>query len=186
MRLLALAIIVLAVVIAGAAGASADTGLPPPDSPLPVIAAQYLKEISELKAHGISVRCVTFPHEGVPGFTVFGAARLRGHVLYLSLRYVCRPLAVAYRSAPIFTGHSQPTLPFSSVDAVETVAHEWFHTRGVESEERAECHAVQYTWKWLRRSDLRPTYLAAARRHLLDNSRRPPQYKVPANCLGPT
>lgn len=179
------AILVVCVFTAGIASA-ATVPLPPPDSPLPVIAAQYLHEISESKARGIGVRCVIFLDESAKGFVFFGAARLRGHVLYLSLLYVCLPLAVAYRRSPIFTGHPEHTLPFSSVDAVETVAHEWFHTRGVASEERTECHAVQYTWKWLRRSDLSRAYLAAARRHLLDNSRRPPQYKIPASCLGPT
>ncbi len=184
MKVLTVAFVVCAL---GATVASAGTSpLPPADSPLTVIAAQFLREISESKANGVSIRCVTFPDESAKGFIYLGAARLRGHVLYLSLRYVCRPLAVAFRSAPFFTGQPQPTVPFSSLDAVETVAHEWFHTRGVASEQITECHAVQYTWKWLRRSNRSRSYLAAARRHLVDNSRRPPEYKIPANCLGPT
>jgi hypothetical protein len=117
------------------------------------------------------------------GFVIYGAAIVKGNTMLLSNRYVCQPLAYAYRQAPIFTGHSRTALPFNSIDAVETVAHEWFHTRGVVSEEQTECHAVQYTWKWLRRGAFPASFLAAARRHLLDNSRRPPGYKIPAGCL---
>jgi hypothetical protein len=148
-----------------------------------VIAAQYLLEISELKTKPMAVACVTFPDERSKGFIIYGAAIVKGNLMLLSSRYVCQPLAYAYRNAPIFTGHARSTLPFSSIEAVETVAHEWFHTRGVANEEQAECHAVQYTWKWLRRSNLSASFLASARRHLLDNSRRPTDYKVPAGCL---
>jgi hypothetical protein len=181
-RLLSAGIAALALAGAGLAA----NGLPPAAAPLPVIAKQYLKEIAESKARPISVRCITFPGEVDPGFIILGAARLNGNVLYLSTRYVCEPLAVAWRNAPIFTGHAQPSIPLASVDAVETVAHEWFHTRGVSSEERTECHAVQYTWKWLRRGAYSATFLRAARCHLLDNRRRPLAYKIPPNCLGPT
>jgi hypothetical protein len=164
-------------------GRAATIPVPPADAPPVVIATQFLIEISESKTKPMAVGCVTFPDEGSKGFVIYGAAIVRGNVMLLSTRYVCQPLAYAWRHSPIFTGQSQPTLPFSSIDAVETVAHEWFHTRGVASEKQAECHAVQYTWKWLRRSSRSASFLAAARRHLLDNSRRPPGYKIPSGCL---
>ena len=177
-------VVVLAVALVGAGVASSAILIPPANAPLPVIAKQYLNEIAGLKARPIVVRCVTFPGESIPaaGFVTLGAAHILGNTIYLSTRYVCKPLAVAWRNAPIFTGRARPSIPLASVDAVETVAHEWFNTRGV----RTECHAVQYTWKWLRRGDYPPSFLRAARRHLMDNGRRPPGYKIPANCLGPT
>jgi hypothetical protein len=166
--------------------AIADNGLPARTAPLPVIAKLYLKEIAESKARPISVHCVNFPPWLYPGYKVLGLAFIRGNALYLSTKYVCEPLAAAYRNAPIFTCHAQASMPLAAVDAVETVAHEWFHTRGVSNEERTECHAVQYTWKWLRRGDLSSAFLLRAKRYLLDNRLRPPAYKIPPNCLGPT
>lgn len=180
-RLLVWLVVCSALVAAGALGATSP--VPAADAPPVVIAAQFLIEISESKTKPMAVACVTFPDEGSKGFVIYGAAIVRGNVMLLSTRYVCQPLAYAWRHSPIFTGQPELTLPFSSIDAVETVAHEWFHTRGVASEEQTECHAVQYTWKWLRRANLSASFLAVARRHLLDNSRRPPGYKIPSGCL---
>jgi hypothetical protein len=171
--------------LGSARGLGATSSVPPADAPPVVIAAQYLIAISESKTKPMAVACVTFPAEGSKGFVVDGAAIVKGNVMLLSTRYVCQPLAYAWRHAPIFTGHQESTLPFSSVDAVETIAHEWFHTRGVASEGTAECHAVQYTWKWLRRSNLSPDFVAIARQHLLNNSRRPPGYKIPSKLPAP-
>jgi hypothetical protein len=147
------------------------------------IAAQYLLEISESKSKPIAVACVTIPDKLTPGYIFLGGAVLKGNVMLLSTKYVCQPLAFAFRRSPIFTGHAQPTLPFSSLDAVEIVANEWFYTQGVADVRRSICHAVEYTWKWLRRSDLSPAFMAAARRHLLDNGLRPEGYAVAPGCL---
>jgi hypothetical protein len=153
------------------------------DSSPSAIAAQYLLEISESKSKPILVACATIPDKLTPGYVFLGGAVLKGNVMLLSTKYVCQPLAYAYRRSPIFTGHSQPTLPFSSVDAVEIVANEWFNTQGVADIRRSICHAVEYTWKWLRRSDLSPAFMVAARRHLLDNGLRPEGYAVAPGCL---
>jgi hypothetical protein len=165
----------------GAVGASGPV-LSADSSPA-AIAAQYLLEISESKSKPIVVACATIPDKLTPGYVFLGGAVLKGNVMLLSTKYVCQPLAYAFRHAPIFTGHAQPTLPFSSVDAVEIVANEWFNTQGVANVKNSICHAVEYTWKWLRRSDLSPSFLAAARRHLLDNGLRPEGYAVAPGCL---
>jgi hypothetical protein len=179
-----LAPIVLAFALVGAGAADADS-LPPPNSPLPVIAMQFLREVGELKLRpNLTVRCVNFSTLGDPGSIIRGAALLRGNVLYLSTRYVCTPLAGVWRTSPIFTGSDRSSISLAGVDAIETVAHEWFHTQGIANEERTECHAVRYTWKWLQRSDLAPMFLSQLKRHLIDNSRRPPGHKIPATCLG--
>lgn len=163
-----------------------DTGIPPANAPLPVIAKEFLKEIAESKARPIAVKCVTFPSEAAHGVLVLGRTSLRGNVMSLSKRWVCEPLATLWRSSPTFTGNMHPTVSLLSVLALDALAHEWFHTRGVSVEERTECHAVQYTWKYLRRSLYSPTQLGRARRFLLSDSWRPAAYKIPSNCLGPT
>ena len=187
-----LILVVVSVAVTGVLGArpSSATGALAASSPvLPAnsspsaIAAQYLLEISESKSKPIIVACATIPDKLTPGFVFLGGAVLKGNVMLLSTKYVCQPLAYAYRQSPIFTGHAQPTLPFGSVDAVEIVANEWFNTQGVANVRRSICHAVEYTWKWLRRSDLSPAFMAAARRHLLDNGLRPEGYAVAPGCL---
>jgi hypothetical protein len=166
------------------AAAAPSPGIPPADASPVEIAGQYLLEISELKTKPMLVACVTIQHTGPQGFVFLGGAIVKGNVMLLSARFVCQPLAYAWRQSPIFTGHSQQTLPFSSIDAVEIVAQEWLHTQGVVSTQRSICRAVQYTWKWLRRSDFSRSFLAIARRHLLDNGLRPAGYSVSTSCLG--
>ena len=175
---------VFAVRPSSAAGAFVSTSpvLSANSSPVQ-IAAQYLLEISESKSKPIIVACATIPDRLTPGIVFLGGAVLKGNVMLLSTKYVCQPLAYAWRHSPIFIGHSEPTLPLSSVDAVEIVANEWFATQGVANLKNSICHAVEYTWKWLRRSDLSPAFLTAARRHLLDNGLRPNGYAVAPGCL---
>ena len=96
---------------------------------------------------------------------------------------MCQPLQFIWRNAPIFTGQSESTLPFGAVDAVEIVANEWFVTQGLTEGQRALCKAVQYTWKWLRRSDLSSSFLVAARAHLLDQTLLPSGYVITPGCL---
>lgn len=165
--------------------AAPPPGIPPANAPPVEIAGQFLLEISELKTKPMLVACVTIHHMGPQNFVFLGGAIVKGNVMLLSTHYVCQPLAYAWRHSPIFTGRSQPSLPLSSIDAVEIVAQEWFHTQGLVSPPRSTCRAVEYTWKWLRRSDLSPSFLALARRHLLNNSLRPPGYTVSASCLDP-
>ncbi len=176
MRACAFAAIVL---LAFAPGALAGgLPVPPPNAQPAEVAGQYLGEISELKSKPMLVVCVSVPRNVPFGITFLGGAVVKGNVMILSLSSVCRPLQLAWRDSPIFTGHAQPTLPYSSVDAVEIVANEWFATRGVTSGPRALCKAVQYTWKWLRRSDLSPSFVAAARAHLLDQALLPSGYVI--------
>jgi hypothetical protein len=182
-----LVLVAVAVAATSVFGARPSSAAEPPVLPAnssPVqIAAQYLLEISESKSKPIVVACATIPDKLTPGYVFLGGAVLKGNVMLLSTKYVCQPLAAAYRLSPIFTGHAEPTLPLSSVDAVEIVANEWFNTQGVANIRRSICHAVEYTWKWLRRSDLSPAFMAVARRHLLDNGLRPEGYAVAPGCL---
>lgn len=171
------------VIIAPDATAATPASLPPANAPPVEIAAQFLGQISESKSKPMVVACVSIPDDLTPGIVFVGAAIVRGNVMLLSSRYVCQPLADIWRSAPVFTGHAQLTIPFSAVDAIEIIENEWFHTQGVVSGANSMCRAVEYTWKWLRRSDLSPAFLAAAQQHLLDNGLRPAGYAIPADCL---
>jgi len=75
-------------------------------------------------------------------------------------------------------------LSFISLDTIERLAHEWFDTRGVANEEQTERNAVKYTRKWVPRSArLTPAGRVAARRHLLDNRNRSPEYRIPLGCI---
>jgi hypothetical protein len=171
-------------VFAAAPGAlAAPPPVPPANAPPAEVAAQYLESISESKSKLMLVACIEIPRNVAPGITFMGGAIVKGNVMVLSLSAVCQPLQFAWRNAPIFTGHAESTLPFSSVDAVEIVANEWFVTQGVASAQRALCKAVQYTWKWLRRSDLSPSFVAEARSHLLDQALLPSGYVITPTCL---
>lgn len=174
--------VVTALALAGMA-AAAPPSVPPANAQPAEIASDYLGQISELKSKTMVVVCVGIPRNVPPGITFMGAAIVKGNVMVLSLSAVCQPLQAAWRNSPIFTGHAEPTLPLSSVDAVEIVANEWFVTQGVSNGQRALCKAVQYTWKWLRRSDMSRSFLAAARAHLLDQALLPSGYVITPGCL---
>jgi len=139
-------------------------------------ARQLLLELSESMETRVVVRCVTQKALGDDGEgQAFGSTWVGGSVISLSTRYVCAPLA---RMSP-----SSPTIRDTELDAVVTVAHEWFHTRGVADERVTECYAVRLTWEWIQRvSSYTPRARAAAKRHLLDNSLRPPAYKLASSC----
>jgi hypothetical protein len=157
--------------------------VPPANAQPAEVAAEYLGQISELKSKTMVVACVTVPRNVAPGVTFMGGAIVKGNVMVLSRSAVCQPLQVAWRNSPIFTGHAESSLPFSSVDAVEIVANEWFVAQGVANGQYALCKAVQYTWKWLRRSNVSPSFLAAARKHLLDQALLPSGYVITPGCL---
>jgi len=139
-------------------------------------ARQLLLELSESTDTRVVVRCVTQSALGDDGAgQAFGSTWVGGSVILLSARYVCAPLA---RMRP-----SSPAISDTELDAVVTVAHEWFHTRGVDDERVTECYAVRLTWEWIRRaSSYTPRAREAAKRHLLDNSLRPPAYKLASSC----
>jgi hypothetical protein len=162
---------------------AASPPIPPANAQPAEVAAQFLGSISESKSKSMLVACIEIPRNVAPGITFMGGAIVKGNVMLLSLGAVCQPLQFAWRNAPIFTGHAELTLPFSSVDAVEIVANEWFVTQGVASAPRALCKAVQYTWKWLRRADLSPSFVAEARSHLLDQTLLPSGYVITPACL---
>jgi hypothetical protein len=174
--------VVAGLAFAGVAGA-APPAVPPANAQPAAIAGDYLGQISELKSKTMVVACVGIPRNVAPGITFMGGAIVKGNIMVLSLSAVCQPLQAAWRNSPIFTGHAEPTLPFSSVDAVEIVANEWFVTQGVANGQRALCKAVQYTWKWLRRSDLSRSFLAATRARLLDQALLPSGYLITPGCL---
>jgi hypothetical protein len=174
---------VTALVLAHGAGAAAPPSIPPANAQPAEVASQFLGQISELKVKPMLVACVAIPRNVSPGITFMGGAIVKGNVMVLDLSAVCQPLQFIWRNAPIFTGHPEPTLPFGSVDAIEIVANQWFVTQGVVSGPRALCKAVQYTWKWLRRSDLSASFLQAARVHLLDQALLPSGYVITSGCL---
>lgn len=137
---------------------------------------QLLWELSESKNRRVSGRCV--PQRLLGGgkdWRTLGMARVGGNIFYVSSRYVCTPLA------QVMSDRFNPRLTRAQVDAIVTVAHEWFHTRGVSREHVAECHAVRWAWKWLKRSGPY-TNLEQMRRFLLDNSYRPVGYKLAPTC----
>ena len=139
-------------------------------------ASQLLLGLSGFMEEGVVVRCATQRAlGGSDQMPVLGTTRVRGSVVYLSTRHVCAPLA--------WLKPSSPTISAAELDAVVTVAHELFHTRGVEDERLTECSAVRLTWKWVQRiSSYTTGARAAAKRHLLDNSLRPPGYKLAPSC----
>lgn len=157
--------------------------MPPANAGPAVVAGQFLTAISESKSKAMLVVCVAIRRNVAPGITFMGGAIVKGNVMVLSESAVCHPLQIAWRDSPIFTGRAEASLPFSSVDAVEIVANEWFVTQGVNSGPRALCKAVQYTWKYLRRSDLSRDFLATARTHLLDQALLPSGYVITPSCL---
>jgi hypothetical protein len=168
----------------GAALATPPLSVPPANAPPPAqVAAQYLGQISELKSKTMLVLCAEIPRNVASGITFMGGAIVKGNAMVLSMSAVCKPLQALWRSSPIFTGQAASSLPLNSIDAVEIVANEWFVTQGVKDETRALCKAVQYTWKWLRRSDLSPSFLEAARSHLLDQALLPSGYVITPTCL---
>ncbi len=171
-RMTALVTVVLAVLfVAMVKEARADAILTPVAA-----ASRLLFELSESREERVVARCVSQSALGESGgVLVFGMTTVRGDVLYLSTRYVCVPLA---RMSPL-----SPTISNVEIDAVKTVAHEWFHTRGVENERVTECYAVRLTWKWIQQgSSYTPRARAAARQHLLDNSHREAGYKLGPGC----
>jgi hypothetical protein len=174
---------IAALALAQGASASAPSSLPPANAGPAEVAGQFLGQISELKSKTMLIVCVAIPNDLAPGITFMGGAIVKGNVMLLSLSAVCQPLQSIWRNAPVFTGQAQATLPMSSVDAIEIVANEWFVTQGVSNGPRALCKAVQYTWKWLRRSDLSASFRASARAHLLDQAELPSGYVITPGCL---
>jgi hypothetical protein len=174
---------VLGALALSAAAVAAPPSVPPANAQPAQVAAEYLGQISELKSKTMLVVCLGIPRNVPAGITFMGGAVVKGNVMVLSLSGVCKPLQLAWRTSPIFTGHAASTLPYSAVDAIEIVANEWFATQGVTNGKRALCKAVQYTWKWLRRSDLSPSFVAAARAHLLDQGLLPSGYLITPGCL---
>ncbi len=176
-----------ALALSAAAAAAATAATPPPVPPAnaqpAAVAAEYLGQISELKSKTMLVVCVGIPRDVAPGITFMGGAIVKGNVMVLSLSAVCQPLQFIWRNSPIFTGQAESTLPYSSIDAIEIVANEWFTAQGITNGQRGLCKAVQYTWKLLRRSDLSPSFLAAARAHLLDQALLPSGYVITSSCL---
>ena len=167
---------------AGSTGGVAPTSQPPAAGISPAAAAgQYLIQISESKAKPIPIVCATIPDDAASGVVFLGGALVKNKAMVLSLSAVCQPLQVAWHNA--LSGHAQSTLPFGTVDAIEIMAKEWFVAQGITSAQRALCKGAQYTWKWLRRSDLSPSFLTAARTHLLDRALLPPGYTITAGCL---
>ena len=89
---------------------------------------------------------------------------------------MCQPLAN-------FEGTRPTGLPSKAVLlALSVVAHEYGRALGLKRENIVECFAARLVSKWVRRSDLGAAYNASAQKFLLDNSRRPPAYKLLSTC----
>jgi hypothetical protein len=153
--------------------------------PLPTTAAvDVLGELSELHVHNYDVQCVPLALLGQiidpdPHVILLGMARIKGKSMLLDDAIVCDPLAKFEASRP--TG-----IPSKAVLlALSVVAHEYGHTLGLKRENVVECFAARLVWKWVSRSDLGPVYDASAQKFLLDNSRRPPAYKLLPSCTLP-
>lgn len=140
--------------------------------------AQYLSEISESKWKPRPIVCAALP-DRLPAGTVFlGGGLLKSNTMILSKSYVCQPLA----TAPLLS-HSGSAVSAATVDAVEVLTNDWFEAQGVTNMQRSVCDAVQYTWKFLKRSDLAPASLASARQDLLSSDLPLAERKVPISCL---
>jgi hypothetical protein len=153
--------------------------------PSPTDAAVHvLRELSELHVRDFDVRCgplalLSQILNRDPGMVVLGAARIKGKSMLLDESLICRPLAGFEAARPRHAPSKQVLL------ALSVVAHEYGHVLGIRRENEAECFAVRTTWKWVRRSNLGATASAAARAFLLDNRRRPPEYKLLPSCALP-
>lgn len=169
-------------ILAGAA-AAASPPVPPANAQPAEVAGEYLGQISELKSKTMLVACVGIPRNVPAGITFMGAAIVKGNVMVLDLSAVCRPLQLLWRNSPIFTGQTETSVPLGAIDAIEIVANEWFATQGVTSGPRALCKAVQYTWKWVRRSGFSPAFVSSVRAHLLDQALLPSGYVITPGCL---
>jgi hypothetical protein len=156
-----------------------------PGEPSPTEAAvQVLGELSELHVRDFDVQGGPLSLLGRladrdPRVVVLGMARIEGKSMLLDQTIVCDPL-------PKFLGARPTGIPSDAVLlALSAVAHEYGHTLGLRRENVVECFAARLVWKWVRRSSLGPASAASAQAFLLDNSRRPPAYKLLPSCTLP-
>jgi hypothetical protein len=174
--------LVLAAVAVAAPFTTSATGAPAGDDPA---ARQVLGEVTALHLDELAVTCAPHatlqwlagpPDSGWAGFALLGNARIvKGTSLVLDETLVCAPLA-AYAVSPRGGPSSAVLL------ALSVVAHAYGHHLGLKGESAIECFAAQAVWKWVRSSGARPSVVSAARRFLLDNSRRPAAYRLAAGC----
>ena len=148
-------------------------------------AVKILRELSELHVRSFDAICVPqkfmrFFANADPGFVILGAARIKGKSMILDDKLVCDPLVAYAVSRP--TTHVTP----STLLALSVVAHEYGHTLGLRRENVAECFAARVVWKWVRRANLTPSDRARAHTFILDNSSRPPAYKLAPTCTLPS
>ncbi len=146
-------------------------------------AVAVLRQLTELHVQTFDVFCI--PDLDLqafepppPGTITVGAARIRGTALYLDRAIICHALLAWYDEPQGGTPDMSPAL----LGALETVAGTYGFTLGFERPYVAECYAARVVWKWVLRSDPGYPVAAKARTYLLDNSYRPPGYKLKPTC----
>jgi hypothetical protein len=146
-------------------------------------AVSILGQLTELHVRSFDVFCIPDldlqafapPHAG--DVTV-GAARIHGTALYLGRTLICHPLLEEYERPQGGAADTSPAL----LQALETVAATYGYTLGLGRYYVSECFAARVVWKWVLRSDLGYSVAAKARSYILNNSYRPPAYKLKPAC----
>jgi hypothetical protein len=146
-------------------------------------AVTILGQLTELHVRNFDVFCIPDldlqafapPH---PGDVTVGAARIHGTALYLGRTLICHPLLEEYEKPQGGAVDMSPAL----LQALETVAATYGYTLGFRRYYVSECFAARVVWKWVLRSDPGYPVAAKARSYILDNSYRPPAYKLKPTC----
>lgn len=122
------------------------------------------------------VRCVTgFTLRNLGGSAItMGMTDSYEHRVWFHEQRVCQPIE-RYTETGRLTNFT--------VDAFATIGHEAAHYHGTHSEREAECQGVRWAYSYLKRIGVMRTYDAAdIRATLLDDSPRPPAYKLHGTC----
>ena len=85
--------------------------------------------------------------------------------------------------APIETYGGTRRLTNLTITALTTIGHEAAHARGVRSERTAECAGIRFAYRWMKSHGTLLEYDAAGVvADLMDDSNRPPAYKLRGTC----
>ncbi|HWB23804.1 MAG TPA: hypothetical protein VG652_13065 [Gaiellaceae bacterium] len=146
-------------------------------------AVKILGQLTELHVQRFDIFCI--PDADLqafepprPGDITVGAARIHGSALYLGRSIICDALLSWYDKPQGATPDMSPAL----LAALETISGTYGFTLGLKRYPVVECYAARVVWKWVLRSDPGYKVAAAARTYLLDNSYRPPGYKLKSTC----
>lgn len=94
--------------------------------------------------------------------------------VFLHENAVCKPITAYATSGDLYN---------TTVDAYVTIGHEAAHFHGIHNEREAECAGVRFAYSYLGRIGAYRTYTrSGVRATLLDDSGRPPAYKLRGTC----